>query len=212
MGINSLVDRPTADASPIIEKRKVTRLGKSDSAVRSREHLTPDEVDRLIHAAGAVGRYAHRDATLMLLAYRHGLRVSELVSLRWDAVDIGAATLHVSRLKHGTPSTHPLGTSEVMALRVMQGKSIRTGFVFVPERGGPMTADGVRKIVGRAGQNAELGFPVHPYMLRHACGYKLANDGQDTRAIQGYLGHKSIQHTVRYTELAPGRFAGFWQD
>ena len=70
----------------------------------------------------------------------------------------------------------------------------------------------VRKIVARAGELAGLGFPVHPHMLRHACGYKLANDGHDTRAIQQYLGHKNITHTVRYTELSADRFNGFWQD
>ena len=86
------------------------------------------------------------------------------------------------------------------------------GFVFLTERGGPMTADGVRKIVGRAGQNAELGFPIHPHMLRHACGYALANKGHDTRAIQGWLAHRSITSTAVYTALAPYRFRDFWRE
>jgi type 1 fimbriae regulatory protein FimB/type 1 fimbriae regulatory protein FimE len=85
-------------------------------------------------------------------------------------------------------------------------------YVFLTERGGPMTADGVRKVIQRAGEEARLGFSVHPHMLRHSCGYKLANDGHDTRAIQNYLGHKTIQHTLRYTELAPARFKNFWRD
>jgi type 1 fimbriae regulatory protein FimB/type 1 fimbriae regulatory protein FimE len=84
--------------------------------------------------------------------------------------------------------------------------------VFVTERKGPLTASGVRKLVARAGRNAGIAFPVHPHMLRHACGFKLANDGHDTRAIQHYLGHRNIQHTVRYTELAADRFNGFWRD
>ena len=67
-------------------------------------------------------------------------------------------------------------------------------------------------MVARAGVAAKFTFPVHTHMLRHACGFKLANDGVDTRALQAYLGHKSIQHTVRYTELAPTRFKGFWRD
>jgi type 1 fimbriae regulatory protein FimB/type 1 fimbriae regulatory protein FimE len=84
--------------------------------------------------------------------------------------------------------------------------------VFKNERGGPLTDSGVRKIVARAGEAAELGFSAHPHMLRHACGFKLANEGHDTRAIQHYLGHRNIQHTVRYTELSPDRFKRFWTD
>ncbi len=87
-----------------------------------------------------------------------------------------------------------------------------TQYVFVTERKGPMTDSAVRKLIARAGREVGLGFPVHPHMLRHACGFKLANDGQDARAIQHYLGHKNIQHTVRYTDLAPGRFRDFWGD
>jgi type 1 fimbriae regulatory protein FimB/type 1 fimbriae regulatory protein FimE len=87
-----------------------------------------------------------------------------------------------------------------------------TPYVFVTERKGPLTAATVRKLVARAGVKAELDFPVHPHMLRHACGYRLANDGHDTRAIQHYMGHKNIQHTVRYTDLAADRFNGFWKD
>jgi type 1 fimbriae regulatory protein FimB/type 1 fimbriae regulatory protein FimE len=87
-----------------------------------------------------------------------------------------------------------------------------TPYVFVTERGGPLTDSTFRKLVARAGEKAGIDFPVHPHMLRHGCGFKLANDGQDTRAIQHYLGHKNIQHTVRYTELASDRFNGFWKD
>ena len=75
-----------------------------------------------------------------------------------------------------------------------------------------MTTATVRKLMARAGEQAKLPFPVHPHMLRHACGYQLANEGHDTRALQHYLGHKNIQHTVRYTELAPDRFKNFWRD
>jgi type 1 fimbriae regulatory protein FimB/type 1 fimbriae regulatory protein FimE len=163
-------------------------------------------------AARGVGRHGHRDATLILLAYRHGLRVSELVSLRWDQIDLKAGTLHVNRLKNGSPSVHPLRGPEIRALRRLQRDYATTPYVFVTERGGPMMDRNVRLIVSRAGELAELPFPVHPHMLRHACGYKLANDGHDTRAIQQYLGHRNITHTVRYTELAPNRFNGFWKD
>jgi type 1 fimbriae regulatory protein FimB/type 1 fimbriae regulatory protein FimE len=144
---------------------------------------------------------------------RHGLRVSELVALRWDQLDLKGGLLHVSRLKNGVPSTHPLRGPELRALRRLQRDySGSTAYVFSTERGGPLTDSGVRKIVARAGEEARLGFPVHPHMLRHSCGYKLANDGHDTRAIQHYLGHRNIVHTVRYTNLAPDRFRSFWRD
>lgn len=163
----------------------------------------------MMGAARKIGRYGHRDATLILIAYRHGLRVSELVSLRWDQVDLSAGLMHVNRLKNGRASSQPLRGPELRALRKLD----RDGpYVFTTERKGPMTASNVRKIVARAGRSAKLPFPVHPHMLRHGCGYKLANDGHDTRAIQQYLGHKNITHTVRYTELAADRFNGFWKD
>ena len=179
---------------------------------RSREHLTPDEVTRLITAAGKLGRHGQRDAALILLAFRHALRVSELVALRWDQVDLKQGLLHVHRQKNGVPSTHPLRGPEIRALRQLQRDYPDTPYVFVTERKGPLTTATVRKLVARAGEEARLGFPVHPHMLRHACGYKLANAGHDTRAIQHYMGHKNIQHTVRYTELAPDRFKNFWTD
>lgn len=180
---------------------------------RSREHLTEREVEELRRAAKERGRYGDRDATMILLAYRHGLRVSELVSLRWDQVDLKAGLLHVNRLKRGVASVHPLRGPEIRALRKLEREGPMRGvYVFTTERGGPMTAAGFRKMLARAGEVSAVNFPVHPHMLRHGCGFKLANDGHDTRAIQHYLGHKNIQHTVRYTEMSAGRFQGFWGD
>jgi type 1 fimbriae regulatory protein FimB/type 1 fimbriae regulatory protein FimE len=179
---------------------------------RSREYLTPAEVGAMIDAARSAGRYGHRDAALILLAYRHALRVSELVSLRRDQVDLEQGTLHVNRLKNGTPSVHPLRGVELRALRRLYREYNYSPYIFSTERKGPMTASAVRKIIARAGELAEIGFPVHPHMLRHATGFYLASKGQDTRAIQAYMGHKSIQHTVRYTELSPERFKSFWRD
>jgi type 1 fimbriae regulatory protein FimE len=199
--------------SPSIENGKVAPPRRQPNTTRrSREHLTPAEVQALIKAAGRLGRHGHRDATLILLAYRHGLRVSELVALRWDQLDLRAGLLHVARLKHGVPSTHPLRGPELRALRRLQREYPASSYVLTTERRGPLTDSAVRKIIARAGAVAKLGFPVHPHMLRHATGFKLANDGHDTRAIQHYLGHRNIQHTVRYTELAPDRFKGFWTD
>jgi len=180
---------------------------------RGREHLTPREVNTLMDAARCVGRHGHRDATLILMAYRHALRVSELVALRWDQVDIEAGLLHVRRQKNGVPSTHPIRGPELRALRDLHRRYPGSaGYLFVSERGGPLTTSTVRKMIARAGELAEIGFPVHPHMLRHATGFYLAGQGHDTRAIQHYMGHRNIQHTVRYTELAPGRFKEVWGD
>jgi type 1 fimbriae regulatory protein FimE len=180
---------------------------------RSREFLTDVEVEKLIAVAEKVGRHGHRDATMLLIAFRHGLRVSELISLRWDQVDLNQGLLHVRRLKNGTPSTHPLYGPELRALRRLQREYPHSsGYIFVGERQGPLTASTVRKVVARAGEGAKLGFPVHVHMLRHATGFYLANSGVDTRAIQHFLGHKNIQHTCLYTQLCPDRFKGFWKD
>jgi type 1 fimbriae regulatory protein FimB/type 1 fimbriae regulatory protein FimE len=179
---------------------------------RSREFLTPTEVESLINAAEKLGRHGHRDATMLMVAYRHALRVSELVSLRWDQVDFPQALLHVKRLKNGNPSTHPLHGPELRALRKLQRDYPNSPYVFVGERNGPLTASSVRKIVARAGVAATIKFPVHPHQLRHGCGYRLASAGVDTRAIQCYLGHRNITHTTRYTELSPERFKDFWRD
>jgi integrase len=201
---------------PIAENGKVGKTGPPrrvpNRERRTREHLTPAEAERLIEAAGKVGRHGDRDSTILLLTYRHGLRVSELVALRWEQVDLKQGLLHVNRLKHGVDSTHSLRGPELRALRKLQRDYPSSPYLFSSERRGPMTAANVRKMTARAGEVAKIGFPVHPHMLRHACGFKLANDGQDTRAIQHYLGHRNIQHTVRYTELSPDRFKGFWQD
>src|SRR5215472_10934823 len=182
-----------------------------NAELRTREHLTPDEVERLIEAAKA-NRYGHRDALMMLLAFRHGLRAGEIVDLRWDQIDFKVATLHVRRLKNGTPSTHPLTGRELRALRRHQRESVKSPFVFVSERGAPLSAPGFSRMVERAASFAKIGIKAHAHMLRHACGYKLANDGHDTRSLQAYLGHRNIQNTTRYTALAPDRFKTFWRD
>ena len=185
---------------------------KPNAEVRAREYLTDGEIARLVAAASG-NRHGHRDATMVLVAYRHGLRAAELVTLRWDAIDFAHGRLHVRRLKGGSESVHPLSGRELRALRrLKREQEPASPFIFTSERGAPFTPAGFRKMVARLGIAAHLGFPVHPHMLRHACGFKLANDGVDTRSLQAYLGHKNIQHTVRYTELAPTRFKNFWRD
>ena len=184
------------------------RLPNAD--LRTREYLTEAEVERLMKVLRG-NRYGQRDATMALVAYRHGLRVSELVDLRWEQVDFRTASLHVRRVKKGTPSTHPILGDELRALRALKRDQVKSPFVFTSERGAPFSPAGFARMIERAGVEARLAFKAHPHMLRHACGYKLANDGHDTRALQAYLGHKNIQHTVRYTELSPTRFKDFWR-
>lgn len=150
---------------------------------------------------------------MILVAFRHGLRAAELVALQWHAIDFARAEIHIARVKGSTSATHPLTGRELRMLRRLQREqNPKSSFVFTSERGTPFATGGYRKMVARLGVAAGFDFPVHPHMLRHACGYALANRGTDTRTIQSYLGHRNIQHTVRYTELAPARFRNLWQD
>src|SRR5262245_21965290 len=151
------------------------------------------------------GRYGHRDATMILIALRHGLRASELCDVQWHQVELASVRLHVRRVKNGTPSVHPLQGDELHAIRRLQREQEPSSHVFTTERGGPMTAKGFNTLFGGIGERAGMPFPVHPPMLR------AGNAGHDTRALQAYLGHKNIQHTVRYTELSPHRFKDCWR-
>jgi integrase len=191
--------------------RTVPPRRAKNAELRTREHFTPDEVEALIEAARG-NRHGHRDATMILLTYRHGLRAAEVCDLRWNQVDFNGAVLHVRRIKNGTPSTHPIQGDELRALRRLQRESPTSPFVFVSERGSPFTTAGLARMIERAAAGAGLELKAHPHMLRHACGYALANKGHDTRAIQGWLGHRSITSTAIYTALAPNRFKDFWRD
>ncbi len=193
---------PTGDIPTIATPRR-----EKNAEYRTREHLTESEVERLIEATSS-----HRDATMILLAFRHGLRATELVTLRWDQVDFEMGVLHVRRAKGGTPATHPLTGRELRALRRLQRENGHSTHLFISERKAPISIDGFQKMIERLNDRASLGFAAHAHMLRHACGFKMANDGVDTRTIQAYLGHKDIRHTVRYTELSPVRFKGLWRD
>jgi integrase len=184
----------------------------SNAEKRSREYLTPAEVKSIVDAAKTVGRHGLRDALLILIAYRHALRVSELTDLRWAQVNLDEAKLHVNRLKNGEPSVHFLEGDEIRALRKLQREYQNSVFVFSSERQGPLSINAVHKIIVRAGSHANLKISVHAHMLRHGKGFELASRGTDTRAIQAYFGHKNIQHTVRYTQLDSSRFKGFGKD
>jgi type 1 fimbriae regulatory protein FimB/type 1 fimbriae regulatory protein FimE len=185
---------------------------QANAKLRTREYLMPAEVEKMVKAAKD-GRWGHRDATLILVAYRHGLRAKEICDLEWSQVEFGrSAALHVRRVKSGKPSVHPIRGDELRMLTALRKEFPDTGYVFTTERGTPFTTDAVNRLVKAIGKRAKLSLPVHCHMLRHACGYALANRGVDTRAIQDWLGHVSITHTTKYTELSPVRFKDFWRD
>lgn len=179
------------------------------AAGRTREYLTESELEALMEAAKSTGRHGYRDYVLILLAYRHGLRVGEVVNLKWEQVNFNRAEIHINRLKHGDSSVQPLYGLEVRALRRLQREYSNSSFIFCSQRKGPLTERAVHRIVATAGVVAGIAFPVHPHCLRHSCGFRLAQAGTDTRAIQSYLGHRNIQHTVRYTKLDSSRFKEF---
>jgi integrase len=192
-----------------VTKRQPPRR-RRNADVRPREHLTPAEVFALMKAARKRGRYGHRDATAVLLAWRHGLRISELCGLTWHDVNLREGTVAVRRLKGSASGVHPLRGDEVRALRRLRREQ-RDGpeagnYVFASERGGPISAAGFRKMLQRTGVEAGFAFIVHPHQLRHACGYSLANAGTDVLTIAAYLGHRQIANTRRYAEISPARF------
>jgi integrase len=208
---------PTVELIAPAGGRKAPPRRHANSESRTREYLTPDEVERMLTAVRKHGgRMVERDALMLMLGYRHGLRAREIVRLRWEQVDYRNALLHVVRVKAGTPSTHPLRGPELRALRAWQRTQDASGgnrtYVFTTLSKTPVAQRTVHHVIARAGEMAGLPFTAHPHMLRHACGFYLANQGVDTRAIQLYLGHVCIQHTVRYTELSPQRFKDFWKD
>jgi type 1 fimbriae regulatory protein FimB/type 1 fimbriae regulatory protein FimE len=144
--------------------------------------------------------------------FRHGLRSAELVALKWSSVDLKEGYIEIHRVKNGHDSIHPLRSPELRVLRQLEGNYVDTQYVFVSEHKASLSTRSIRSIVARAGELAGLSFHVHPHQLRHACGYYLASKGHDTRAIQDYLGHKNIHHTVRYTQMSPQRFENFFSD
>jgi integrase len=209
----SMVKLTVVRTSPTGENRKVTPRRLENEAYREREYLEPKEVERLQEAARKHSRYGHRDATAILIAYRHGLRACELCDLTWDVINLDKGTILVNRVKGGVDSKHPLTGAEIRALRTLRRENPESRFVFVTERGGPMTTSGFLKMVGKMGELAGLGsLKVHPHMLRYSCGFKLANDHVDTRTIQDCLGHADISNTVRYTKLQDHKFRGIWKD
>jgi integrase len=183
---------------------------KANSAFRSREYLTEAEIEALRKAARAT-RNPVRDELLVVLAFRHALRVSELVSLTLEQFDLKAATVHIRRAKNGTPGIHGLQGDELRLLRqLIRENGEHSRFLFLSERRAPLSIDGAQKLIERLGETARLPFPIHAHMLRHSTGYALAGRGVDTRTLQSFMGHRSIANTVIYTAIADKRIRHIW--
>lgn len=182
--------------------------------MNERKHLVSAEVDKLIAATKGTRNEA-RDRCFLLLMFRHGLRVSEACGLVLSQVDTESRVLHVARLKKGLSTTHPLRADELRAIKAWladRGKmKPDTDAFFVSERRGSLSRKTAYVFIRNYGEVAGLPLPAHPHMLRHACGFALADQGADTRLIQDYLGHRNIQHTVMYTAANPARFEKLWR-
>jgi type 1 fimbriae regulatory protein FimB len=191
------------------KRRKVTSEAVN-AHERVKDYLDPSQVERLLEAAKA-GRHGARDHALLLIMYRHGLRVSEAVNLKLDNVNMSEARIWVKRVKGSLDSQQPLAGDELRAVkRYLNGREDKLPWLFVSERGCQMVRRAVGHMIAAAGLRADLG-RVHPHMLRHSCGYALANKGQDFHLIQDWLGHRDPKHTSRYTRVAARRFEGVWE-
>ena len=180
----------------------------------NRKHLVSTEVDKLL-AATKGSRNEARDRCLLLLMFRHGWRVSEAYGLVLSQVDTESRVLHVKRLKDGLSTTHPLRGDELRAIKLWLADRAKmkpdTDAFFISERRAPLSRMTAWLIIRSYGERAGLPVDAHPHMLRHACGFALADQGVDTRLIQDYLGHRNIQHTVMYTATNPARFERLWR-
>ncbi|POP23639.1 MULTISPECIES: tyrosine-type DNA invertase [Serratia] len=179
-----------------------------------RKYLTQSEVERLLQQALAGGN-AERDYCLIYMSFIHGFRVSEACRLRISDLDLRGRCLYIRRIKNGFSTNHPLLKDELRAIRAWLAvrASLRgadSDWLFLSRQGNPLTRQRVYQIISQLGKAAGISVESHPHMLRHACGFALADRGIDTRLIQDYLGHKNIRHTVRYTASNAERFEGVW--
>lgn len=175
-----------------------------------RDFLTQAETTRLLNSA-KTGRFGVRDYAMLLLAFRHGLRVSELVSVRTSDVDLDSGRLWVKRVKDGLSTNQPLQGDELRAVRgYLRTRTDNLPWLFLSSQGGQMTRQNMNYLIKQAGAKAGLGH-VHPHMLRHSCGHVLADKGTDTRLLQDWLGHRDIRHTAHYTRTSSKRFESVWQ-
>lgn len=202
--------KPKRFENPFPEKELETPFSSEfrkpkNSENRNREFLREDEIERLLEAAKKSKRQPLRNYCIILTSFRHGLRVSEASNLRWRDVDLNNARMIVTRLKNGNTGTHYIYGSELKTLNKLY-KVRKSPYVFESDRGIKITDSGIRQLIAKLGEDASFDFPIHPHMLRHSCGYYLANKGLDTRLIQEWLGQVNIANTVIYTRLSPNRF------
>jgi integrase len=183
-------------------------IRRKNEHYRSREYLTVREVNSILRAAKVYGRYIVRNYALVLLIFRHGLRVSEACDLRWDAISFLDEEIFITRKKGSDSGVHPLPLDEIEALQQLKGLNVGSNYVFIGERGEKLTSAAVQRLLTRLGEVAELNIKIHPHQLRHACGYYLVNEGHSTRFIQEFLGHRDIRHTEKYTKVNSKRFSG----
>ena len=185
-------------------------MAKRDlQSIAMRKYLTASEVEKLWAAANR-GRYPDRDRLVILLLFRHGLRVSELIALQWSSIHFEQGRIFIHRLKRGRHGTHTLSHEEQSALEALKKSHDGSGYIFTSERGGPMYRQNVNRIIGTVSRNIDIAINCTPHVLRHSCGFELADRGIDTRKIQQYLGHRSILSTVIYTDLAGRALDDIW--
>jgi type 1 fimbriae regulatory protein FimB len=195
---------------PTRQKVKSDAFQPTDGHERTKNFLSDTEMDGLLEAAKK-GRHGVRDFLLLLMMYRHGLRVSEAIRLRQADLNLTRARVWIRRLKNGLSVEHPITGDELRAIkRYLQTRDDVLPWLFLSERRQPMTRQSVNYLIRAAARRAKLD-AVHPHMLRHTCGFYLANQGYDLRLIQDYLGHRDPKHTVHYTRVAGVRFEGLWE-
>ncbi|MTD29415.1 tyrosine-type DNA invertase [Erwinia sorbitola] len=183
--------------------------------MKKRKFLTQEEITRLLKAS-RLGTFPRRDECFIKMCFIHGFRVSELCNLTFSDINLEDCVIHVNRLKNGLKTTHPLIESEIILLRKwlkerQNWRGADAPWIFLSQKGGQLSRQQVYKMLRSYGIKAGISITLSPHMLRHSCGYALANKGADTRLIQDYLGHRNIQHTVLYTSSNPERFIGVWQ-
>ena len=211
--INALA--PAVEGAPNQVNGKVHAMPpRRQKDTRPRKHLTPAEVSALLKAARKSGRYGLRDEALVMVCYTHGMRAAELVNLRWAAIDLQGHAISVHREKGGMDTQHPLRAVELRLLGRLRRENPESEYVFLSERGTPMSTANFRKVLTRLATVAgpSIAISVNPHALRHACGFYLAGKGVDTRALSHYLGHRSLQSTERYTAQSAARFKDFFRD
>lgn len=180
-----------------------------------RKYLTQTEVESMLEMT-KLGGNPERDYCLLYMSFIHGFRVSEVCHLRLSDLDLVHGSVYIHRMKNGFSTSHPLLRNEIRAIKAWlrvrkQMRGADSDWLFLSQMGGALTRQRIYQLINQLGKKARISVVSHPHMLRHACGFALADRGIDTRLIQDYLGHRNIRHTVRYTASNAERFDGVWR-